>query len=233
MAAQGTDLPWNWRTPAQPRESIHGRERETPNPFRQARRLILLIERPLRFDAPIRKRITGNNAIDDRPHTVPIAGEIAHQVIQHNFIVAFELAAQSVGQHLLDQIASHVALGPRPPWPSLHSQISSSPVATAPNDGSPRSDDQSHLRGQPSFSNQTKLSGAPVKGALFEFAPAIDEYLKTHLFGDIFARDNLDWQSREIATVAALAAMPGVESQLQAHIRIGMNVGLSAAQLRG
>jgi 4-carboxymuconolactone decarboxylase len=80
--------------------------------------------------------------------------------------------------------------------------------------------------------NQTKLSGAPVRGPLFEFAPAIDEYLKTHLFGDIFARDNLDWQSRELATVGALSAMPGVESQLQAHIRISMNVGLTAAQLR-
>ncbi|MFL6663003.1 MAG: carboxymuconolactone decarboxylase family protein, partial [Rhizobacter sp.] len=80
--------------------------------------------------------------------------------------------------------------------------------------------------------NQTKLSGAPVKGPLFDFAPAIDEYLKTHLFGDIFARDNLDWPSREIATVSALSAMPGVEPQLQSHVRISMNVGLTAAQLR-
>lgn len=80
--------------------------------------------------------------------------------------------------------------------------------------------------------NQTKLAGAPVKGALFDFAPAIDEYLKTHLFGAIFERDNLDWQSRELATVGALAAMPGVESQLQAHIRFSLNVGLTAAQLR-
>jgi 4-carboxymuconolactone decarboxylase len=80
--------------------------------------------------------------------------------------------------------------------------------------------------------NQTRLSGAPVRGPLFEFAPAIDEYLKTHLFGDIFGRDNLDWQSRELATVGALSALEGVESQLQSHIRISMNVGLSAAQLR-
>ena len=79
--------------------------------------------------------------------------------------------------------------------------------------------------------NQTQLSGGPVKGALFDFAPAIGEYLKTHLFGDIFERDNLDWQSRELATVAALAALSGVEPQLQAHIRISMNVGLTAAQL--
>lgn len=80
--------------------------------------------------------------------------------------------------------------------------------------------------------NQTRLSGAPVKGALFDFAPAIDEYLKTHLFGDIFERDNLDWPSRELATVGMLSALPGVESQLQSHIRIATNVGLSAGQLR-
>ena len=79
--------------------------------------------------------------------------------------------------------------------------------------------------------NQTKLSGAPVRGPLFEFSPQVDEYLKTHLFGDIFGRDNLDWPSRELATVSALAAMSGVESQLQSHVRISMNVGLSGAQL--
>lgn len=80
--------------------------------------------------------------------------------------------------------------------------------------------------------NQTKLSGVPVRGALFEFAPAIDQFLKSHLFGDIFARDNVDWPSRELATVAALAAMDGVEPQLLAHIRISMNVGLTAEQLK-
>ena len=80
--------------------------------------------------------------------------------------------------------------------------------------------------------NQTKLVGAPVRGPLFDFAPAINEYLKTHLFGDIFERDNLDWQSRELATVGMLSALPGAESQLQSHMGISMNVGLTANQLR-
>jgi 4-carboxymuconolactone decarboxylase len=80
--------------------------------------------------------------------------------------------------------------------------------------------------------NQTKLSGKPVTGPLFDFAPAIGEFLKTHLFGDIFERDNLEWTSREIATVAMLSALSGAEAQLQAHLRIGMNVGLDANQLR-
>ncbi|MFM5842411.1 carboxymuconolactone decarboxylase family protein [Aeromonas sanarellii] len=79
--------------------------------------------------------------------------------------------------------------------------------------------------------NQTKISGAPVQGPLFEFAPVINQYLQTHLFGDIFARDNLDWQSRELATVGALASMPGVEAQLLSHMRASQRVGLSAGQL--
>lgn len=89
----------------------------------------------------------------------------------------------------------------------------------------------------PAVASAQALSGAQqaiaplVRGRLFEFAPQVDEYLKTHLFGDIFGRDNLDWQSREVATVSALAAMSGVESQLQSHIRISLNTGLTGAQL--
>ncbi|CNI61723.1 exported protein [Yersinia massiliensis] len=79
--------------------------------------------------------------------------------------------------------------------------------------------------------NQTKISGAPVQGPVFEFAPVINQFLQTHLFGDIFARDNLDWQSRELATVGALAATPGVEAQLLSHMRASLRVGLTAGQL--
>jgi 4-carboxymuconolactone decarboxylase len=80
--------------------------------------------------------------------------------------------------------------------------------------------------------NQTRISGAPVTGPVMEFAPVINQFLQAHLFGDIFERDNLDWQSRELATVGALAAMPGVEAQLLSHIRTSMRVGLTARQLR-
>lgn len=82
------------------------------------------------------------------------------------------------------------------------------------------------------IANQTKISGAPVQGPLFDFAPVINQFLQTHLFGDIFARDNLDWQSRELATVGALAATPGVEAQLLSHMRASLRVGLSARQLQ-
>jgi alkylhydroperoxidase/carboxymuconolactone decarboxylase family protein YurZ len=80
---------------------------------------------------------------------------------------------------------------------------------------------------------QTRLIGAPATGKYITFAPAIDRFLKGHLFGDIFGRDNLDFQSREIATISALASMAGVNPQLQSHFNVGFNVGLSLAQMRG
>jgi alkylhydroperoxidase/carboxymuconolactone decarboxylase family protein YurZ/quercetin dioxygenase-like cupin family protein len=78
--------------------------------------------------------------------------------------------------------------------------------------------------------NQTKLCGGPVKGGLFDFHPQLDEYLKAHLFGDIFARDNMDWRTRELATIAALAARPETKPQMTAHIAIGKINGVTDAQ---
>jgi len=78
---------------------------------------------------------------------------------------------------------------------------------------------------------QTKLVGQTVSGALFDFAPAIDQYLKAHLFGDIFAQDVLTWKQRELATISALSNMQGVSSQLQSHYFISMNNGITPALL--
>lgn len=78
---------------------------------------------------------------------------------------------------------------------------------------------------------QTQLVGRPVKGEVYEFAPVIDQFLKEHLFGDIFGRDNLDFKTREIVTIAALASLGGAENQLRSHMNVGMYNGLTQAQL--
>lgn len=80
--------------------------------------------------------------------------------------------------------------------------------------------------------NQTDLIGAPAGGSIYKFAPIIDEFLKGHLFGDIFGRDNFDFQSRELATISALASMTGVNSQLEGHFNIGFNTGLTEGQMK-
>ena len=78
---------------------------------------------------------------------------------------------------------------------------------------------------------QTQLVGKPVSGPLFDFAPAINQLLQSHLFGDLFGRGILDYPDREIATVSALASLDGVDSQLKAHMGIARNVGLTQPQL--
>ena len=78
---------------------------------------------------------------------------------------------------------------------------------------------------------QTRLSGAPVKGGAMDFAPAIDYFLKAHLFGDLFARNNLAESDRELATLSALSALDGAEGQLKAHLRYARNAGLGDAQI--
>jgi 4-carboxymuconolactone decarboxylase len=70
----------------------------------------------------------------------------------------------------------------------------------------------------------------PAKG-FGEFSPQIDRFLKEHLFADIFDSDVLSYRQRELATVSMLAAMPGVEPQLESHLSMGMNTGLTESQL--
>lgn len=73
---------------------------------------------------------------------------------------------------------------------------------------------------------QTKLSGRPFN---YAFCPQNDYYLKAHLFGDIFAGDQLSAADREIVTVAALSALKGVAPQLAAHKAGAVNMGNTQA----
>ncbi len=76
---------------------------------------------------------------------------------------------------------------------------------------------------------QTQVTGQPFN---YKFCPAEDYYLKAHLFGDIFARDNLTFADRELITVSALSGLENVMPQLQAHVRGALNMGLTQEQLR-
>ena len=77
---------------------------------------------------------------------------------------------------------------------------------------------------------QTRLCGG--QPFTYAFAPQTDYYLKAHLFGDIFARNNLSFADREVVTVSAISALPGCEPQLQAHVSGARNMGVSDEALR-
>ena len=75
---------------------------------------------------------------------------------------------------------------------------------------------------------QTRMTGRPFR---YECAPPTDYYLKAHLFGDIFARNNLSFANREIVTVSAISALQGCEPQLKAHVSGARNMGVTDRQL--
>ena len=82
---------------------------------------------------------------------------------------------------------------------------------------------------------RAKLGGSdvvPPPSGYQLFAPIIDKFLKEHLFADIFARDVLDYQGRELTTISALASMTGTSGQLQFHLGAGMNMGLTETQMK-
>src|SRR5829696_976589 len=87
-------------------------------------------------------------------------------------------------------------------------------------------------RGRKTLEALTKTPQVKPAPGFGEFAPRIDAFLKEHLFADIFDSDVLNYQQRELATIAALSAMEGVAPQLQAHLTMGINTGLTESQLK-
>jgi len=82
---------------------------------------------------------------------------------------------------------------------------------------------------------RAKLAGleTDISGARWQlFSPAIDTFLKEHLFADLFVRDIISHQDRELTTIAALANMTGTEGQLRFHLGAAMNTGLTEAQMK-
>ncbi|KAK9310883.1 carboxymuconolactone decarboxylase family protein [Lipomyces starkeyi] len=90
---------------------------------------------------------------------------------------------------------------------------------------------EDYERGRKVLSKLTQRPQTKPAPGFGEFAPRIDAFLKVHLFAHIFDSDVLNYQQRELITISALAAMEGVQPQLQAHISIGLNVGISVPQL--
>ena len=79
-----------------------------------------------------------------------------------------------------------------------------------------------------------ELVGAPINkptSGYGAFSPEMDTFLKEHLFSDIFERDVLSFQDREITTISALINLGGVERMMRGHMKIALNIGISEAQL--
>ena len=65
----------------------------------------------------------------------------------------------------------------------------------------------------------------------YTFCPQADYYMKSHLFGDIYASDQLTPAVRELVTVAALSAMDGVRPQFEGHKECAVFMGNTSEQV--
>ncbi|WP_296651422.1 carboxymuconolactone decarboxylase family protein [Paraburkholderia sp.] len=73
--------------------------------------------------------------------------------------------------------------------------------------------------------------GEKVVAALAPIAPDFSRMLIEFGFGDIYSRPQLDLRAREIATIAALAALGNAQPQLKVHIEAALNVGCTCEEI--
>jgi len=71
---------------------------------------------------------------------------------------------------------------------------------------------------------------APIR-ALQDIAPALGRFTVEFGYGDVIARPALDLKTRQLCTVAALAALGNAAPQLRYHIHGARNVGWSPAEI--
>lgn len=86
-------------------------------------------------------------------------------------------------------------------------------------------------RGKDALAAIDGKAGQNVIDALSDIAPDFATYLFEFPFGDIYSRPGLSLRDREIATIAALAAMGTAQPQLKVHIEAGLNVGLARDEI--
>nr|WP_232485786.1 MULTISPECIES: carboxymuconolactone decarboxylase family protein [unclassified Streptomyces] len=62
-------------------------------------------------------------------------------------------------------------------------------------------------------------------------APGFPDWIVTALFGGTYQREGLALRDRQIANLAALAALGGVEPQLDDHVRNSLRIGIEPREI--
>jgi len=70
-------------------------------------------------------------------------------------------------------------------------------------------------------------AGENVIASLDAIAPDLGRYIIEFAFGDIYCREGLSLQEREMITISSLLTAGGCEAQLEVHINGCLNVGIS------
>lgn len=91
--------------------------------------------------------------------------------------------------------------------------------------------DSRRRRGVETLNRITQGQGQAVIESLADIAPALGDFIVEFGYGDVISRPQLDVKSRELAAVAALAALGNAQPQLKVHIHGALNVGASREEI--
>lgn len=91
--------------------------------------------------------------------------------------------------------------------------------------------DSRRRRGIEALNRITQGQGRAVIESLADIAPALGDFIVEFSYGDVISRPQLDLKSRELAAVAALAALGNAQPQLKVHIHGALNVGASREEI--
>lgn len=74
-------------------------------------------------------------------------------------------------------------------------------------------------------------AGEQVIASLKGIAPDLGKYILEFAFGDVYCREGLSLQEREMITITSLLTAGGCEAQLEVHINGSLNVGISPEKI--
>ncbi|GAB7078391.1 carboxymuconolactone decarboxylase family protein [Megalodesulfovibrio paquesii] len=92
-------------------------------------------------------------------------------------------------------------------------------------------DSNRYARGLAKLQEIDGRAGEEVAASLATVCPDLARYMIEFPFGDIYSRPGLSLRDRELATIAALAALGHAQPQLQVHVRAGLRVGLTQEEI--
>ena len=81
-------------------------------------------------------------------------------------------------------------------------------------------------RGRELLKQVDSAGGEAVIDSLADIAPDLGRYIVEFAFGDIYTREGLSLQERELVTIASLLTAGGCEPQLRVHLGGALNVGV-------
>lgn len=73
--------------------------------------------------------------------------------------------------------------------------------------------------------------GEDVIQSLQDISPDLGRFIVEFAFGDIYTREGLNLQEREIITITSLLTAGGCEPQLEVHINGALNVGVTPQKI--